>query len=474
MRKKHWFVGFVFSLAVVILGQQMEVAATSIVDETKTYTYEILVEDMKLLKNKYPEIIDYKSLGRTKYGRDIWAIRIGNADTNVFINGSHHAREWISSTLNMKMIEEYAKAYVNNNEIGTYDARAILDKTSIWFVPMVNPDGVTLQQKGLNSFPATVHNDLIEMNNGSLNFTRWRANAEGVDLNRQYPANWRKNSTTPSPSWGYYTGEYPFQTLETQMIRDFTYEIDPQMATSYHSSGRVLFWYFHNGTNLDRDYQLAKELGNITDYKLISANSTPSGRGYTDWFIQEFKKPGFTPELSYYVGDKHVPLSVFPEIWERNKTVGLWMAEEGNKIKIKEKIDKALGVSQWYEVNNNFYNALYYARNAYLISANDERVRNQIYEASKLVADNAYHAFHAYDDITSEKLYKALYEFKGVPDVFKIDAKINLAYTYFGRGLWYLNNDNIYNAKYFLQKSKEYGNTNQALKDLYRKLETEY
>lgn len=58
----------------------------------------------------------------------------------------------------------------------------------MWFVPMVNPDGVTLQQEELKAFPISLHASLLEMNEGSKNFKRWKANAKGIDLNRQYKA----------------------------------------------------------------------------------------------------------------------------------------------------------------------------------------------------------------------------------------------------------------------------------------------
>src|SRR5699024_10211609 len=97
---------------------------------------------------------------------------LGNGKATTFINGSLHAREWISTNLNMYMLENYAKAYTTNRNIQGYNARKILNDTTIWFMPMVNPDGVTLQQRGLGAFPKKDHASIIRMNGGSNNFKR--------------------------------------------------------------------------------------------------------------------------------------------------------------------------------------------------------------------------------------------------------------------------------------------------------------
>ena len=69
---------------------------------------------------------------------------------------------------------------IKKQKIDGYDAKKILNNTTIWFIPMVNPDGVTLQQTGLTSFPKADHAKIIKMNNGSTNFKRWKANGKGL------------------------------------------------------------------------------------------------------------------------------------------------------------------------------------------------------------------------------------------------------------------------------------------------------
>lgn len=313
----------------------LRAAEANIVNPSVTYTYEVLTQDILKLAEKYPDLIEYKSIGQTLYGREIWAVGLGWGRSTVFFNGSHHAREWLTTTLNMYMIEQYAKAHTEGRKFEGYDVSDILSKTKIWFVPMVNPDGVTLQQKGLQSFPASVHKALTTMNDGSRNFKRWKANAQGVDLNRQYDANWKEILNNYAyPHWMGHKGTAPMKAKETQAMIAFTNEIDPEIAVSYHSAGRILYWNFRTpAANYARDKRLADIFQSFTSYTLVSPSYNSSGGGgYTDWFIQKIGRPAFTPEIGIKKGETHLPVSAFSEEWRRNKKIGLWIAQEGYKL----------------------------------------------------------------------------------------------------------------------------------------------
>jgi hypothetical protein len=45
--------------------------------QQKIYTYEKLNQELHSLSQTYPDLIQVKSLGKTKYGRDIWALKLG-------------------------------------------------------------------------------------------------------------------------------------------------------------------------------------------------------------------------------------------------------------------------------------------------------------------------------------------------------------------------------------------------------------
>lgn len=308
-------------------------AASYLVNPNKTYTYSTMVSDIGQLKKAYPDLVDVKVIGTSEYGRKIYAVSLGKGDSTVFLNGSHHAREWITTNVNMNMIDKYAYAYKNNSKINGFKVRTVLNNTTIWFVPMVNPDGVTLQQSGLKNFPKSAHKQLIKMNNGSKNFKRWKANGKGIDLNRQYNAKWKEIKGPKSPSFKNYKGKTAASAKETKVILAFTNNIDPEMAVAYHSSGEILFWnYQQSGVRYTREYGYAKKLGSITGYSLVYPKSFGGGGGFSDWFSRVEKKPAYTIEVAPYAGETHVPIKKFPSIWKENSIVGLYIAQEGFKL----------------------------------------------------------------------------------------------------------------------------------------------
>lgn len=308
--------------------------AASYVNPNQTYTYEMMTSNIKTLAQKYPGLVQYRSLGKTPYGRDIWAVKLGRGDATVLYNASHHAREWITTNIVMEMIDQYSEKYILNSSMDGYNVAHVLNNTSIWFIPMTNPDGVTLQQKGLAAFPTASHANLIKMNGGSKDFKRWKSNAQGIDLNRQYPARWEEiNNNAKSPSYKDYKGTAPLVTAEAKAVSALTYLVDPEITNSYHTAGRILYYHFNYGTGTyEGDNTLGAALANMTGYRLIPPDTNlSSGGGYKDWFIQKFKRPGFTFELALYAGETNPSITIFPEEWARNKKAGLYMAIEGDR-----------------------------------------------------------------------------------------------------------------------------------------------
>jgi g-D-glutamyl-meso-diaminopimelate peptidase len=292
-----------------------------VVDTNIDYTYEIMRRDIQGLKARYP-FIEVGSAGTSVLGRNLYYIKLGNGPNQVFYNGAHHALEWITAPLLMKFIENFSRAYANNTLIRGYNIRDIWNRSSIYIIPMVNPDGVDLVINGLernNPF----YNQLLQWNDTGLPFSQvWEANIRGVDLNHNYDALWQEYKELaeelgygePGPTR--YPGPYPESEPESRAVANFTREHNFRLVLAYHSQGEVIYWNFQNLAPPE-----AREIGElfsrVSGYELEETYGTASYSGYKDWFIQEYRRPGYTIEVGR--GRNPLPITQFSQIYEDNE-----------------------------------------------------------------------------------------------------------------------------------------------------------
>ena len=293
---------------------------TGVVDTRIDYTYEIMERDIFGLKTIFP-FIDVQSAGNSVLGRKLYYMKIGTGSNKVFYNAAHHSLEWITSPLLMKFTEDIAAAYSEGRLLRGYNIKEILERSTIYIMPMVNPDGVDLVLNGLqrnNPF----YNQLLQWNNTGRPFSQvWQANIRGVDLNHNYDAAWDLSKqaeiemgiTGPGPTR--YSGPRPFSEPETRAVRDLTIRINPRLVLAYHSQGQVIYWNFLNLAPPE-SRPIGEVLAGVSGYTLEELYGIASFAGYKDWFIQDFGRPGYTVEVG--LGVNPLPISQFPKIYNDN------------------------------------------------------------------------------------------------------------------------------------------------------------
>lgn len=303
------------------VGQRITVPyGIDVVDTNINYTYEIMERDIEGLKIRYP-FIETGIAGKSVLGKNLYYIKLGNGPNQVFYNASHHGLEWITSVLLMKFVENFSKAYADRASLAGYNVRDIWSQSTIYIIPMVNPDGVNLVLNGLQR-DNPYYSRLIEWNNGSMDFSRvWQANIRGVDLNHNYDASWnlskqaeaRYGITGPGPTR--FSGLYPESEPESKAVADFTRAHNFRLVLAYHSQGEVIYWTYLNIIPPDSQ-RIGQLFSDVSGYLLSVPAGTASYAGYKDWFIDEYRRPGFTIEVGR--GRNPLPITQFSEIYTDN------------------------------------------------------------------------------------------------------------------------------------------------------------
>jgi hypothetical protein len=163
-------------------------------------TYDEHVAFLNDLAAQYPDLAEMVDLGSSVEGRPLWAIRItgpGTGKPGVMYHGGQHGNELTGTVVVTYMAQRLVTSYD-----GDPDIRSLVDNVEWFLLPIMNPDGYVGGR---------------------------RYNANGADLNRDWPA--------PSD----FTNG--FSQPETTAMRDF-FLANPNVRAhvDFHTYGNMIMW----------------------------------------------------------------------------------------------------------------------------------------------------------------------------------------------------------------------------------------
>lgn len=307
-----------------------------IVDSSKEpYTYEEMCEDLELLAYAYPEIVSLTWEGESADGRKIPAVLFGNpeAEQTVFIQAAIHGREHLTALLVMEQLETYAKAY-DTGSYGGKSYRDIFSNVALLVVPMSNPDGVSISQLGTEVIRSeelrTLVESFYERDGAGVTreyfYRRYKANANGVDLNRNFAYGWEEYGGARVPAADRYKGTAPGSEPETKLLMELTKRRNTAVALSYHAMGSVLYWDFgQKGDIREQCLSFVDTVHDLTGYQIVyAATDKQDEAGYCEWAVGMEGIPEVTIEIGTVAAP--LPISEFADVWERNKEVPVAVA----------------------------------------------------------------------------------------------------------------------------------------------------
>lgn len=296
----------------------------SITEVSDSYSYEQMLSDIDSFCEAYPSKITKDIIGYSEEGREIPVLIIGDlsSDYHVLIQGAMHGREHATACVIMSQIE-----YILSNGNQAFSGSTVdemMQGVCFHVIPMSNPDGVIISQSGfLNDEQRDMYRN--DLNLGLTSYSSyeyallWKANANGVDLNRNFDAEWASVENHANPSAEKYKGGSPLDQSESAALAEYTMIYDFSATISYHSSGSLIYYEFGDDpTVIQNSLRLAEAVNAVTGYDIVVDDSLSAG-GYKDWAMSALKIPSITIEI----GCENSPLFYreYYTMYERNKFV---------------------------------------------------------------------------------------------------------------------------------------------------------
>lgn len=225
--------------------------------------------------------VKFFSIGKTALSKNILCTHVGEySGKQIIITGGIHAREYITTLLCCRLIEIY-----KNKKI----------KGGIYFIPMVNPDGIDLCINETKNIKCEMLKEHILSK--VQNFKQLKANSNLVDLNVNFDAKWgRGKSNLREAGAENFIGYYPHSEKEVKSLVEFTKLVNPALTISYHSKGEEIYYNFNQkGERLRKDLKLAKVCKSATGYKIVKLNGSTGG--YKDYCIDKLGISALTIEV---------------------------------------------------------------------------------------------------------------------------------------------------------------------------------
>ena len=252
---------------------------------------------MRALTCRYP-FLRQATFGRSVMGRPLRYLAFGEGERTGIFTAAHHANEWITAPALLRYVGSLAGAYAR----GDQEAQNIYQNTRLYFIPLVNPDGVDLVTGALDEGFYSERAQEIAADYPDVPFPNgWKANIRGTDLNLQYPAGWDQAKEIKfaqgwvSPAPRDYVGASPLSASESRALYSLTRQLSPKLALALHTQGEVIYWQYQ-GYAPEGAAALAEKLAAASGYALDTVPDESSFAGYKDWVIDSLDTPAFTVE----------------------------------------------------------------------------------------------------------------------------------------------------------------------------------
>ncbi len=326
---------------------------------------------------RFPHLAKLESIGKSVQGRDLWVMKLtkdpqrDHARPEFKYISSMHGDEITGRELCLRFIDDLLESYGKDPLI-----TELLDHTEIYVLPSMNPDGSELRQ---------------------------RANANHIDLNRNFPEAVRNEPNSPE-------GRQP----EVRALMSFQAQRNFSLSANFHGGAVVVNYPWDARYGAHPDHELVRALS--VDYAALNPEMRDSRRfaegvtngaawyvlygGMQDWSYVWHNDLQVTVELS---DSKWPNYAQIPAFYQRNRESMLAFAQavhQGAGFRLanpasagRVEIYGAEGgrVGSFAFTHGEFYKVLPTGRYRFVIEV-DGKTREQVFEVRPGIRPDAYEA----------------------------------------------------------------------------------
>lgn len=200
-----------------------------------------ILEDLERTSKGKVDVFTLDQYGKSEQGRSIYVAKVGTGPQKIWIQAQIHGNEKLVTEAALQLLKTYAQS-------GEKDVERVLEESTLYFIPMYNPDGA-------------------EMN---LRQTKLTNSGKLIDLNRDWTA-------------------AGFEAVESRVVYAYWADVNPDFAIDLHHQGLKQIYGTNESTSFSLGISLAPDgptlpntgYNDITKQMMSYVYDELKGYGYT-------------------------------------------------------------------------------------------------------------------------------------------------------------------------------------------------
>lgn len=196
----------------------------SLLDFARPADHKAVCEYIDIMDERY-DFLKVGYIGESILQRKIHMLTLGNEDAQkaVLYVGTHHGCEWITTLVLLRFVNELCEYYKSAKQPFGINLAGLFSSRCIRIIPQLNPDGADIHINGVSE-DCLLYERLEKMSGGD--YSHWKANARGVDLNHNYDAGFEEYKILEREEGivegaTRYSGNSPLSEPETASLANF-------------------------------------------------------------------------------------------------------------------------------------------------------------------------------------------------------------------------------------------------------------